>query len=345
MALSLNAEIRTLVLKHPFGISRNTKTQVDNIFVRIDFDGLLAWGEGAPNNRYGERGDGALRLAQQMDLERIQNPFALEEWMAEVNRIDPDGASFSLRAAVDMAVWDLLGKQIGLPLWKLWNAPSHCGPQSSFTIGLDSEPMIAQKLVEAERFPILKVKLGTEHDEDLIRFIRSKTDKPIRVDANEGWKTQETAAKRIRFLATQSIEFIEQPMPAEDDEALEGLKGSSPVPLIADESCAKNPNMTQLARSFHGVNFKLMKTGGLSGAFKQWQEARKLGLKTMVGCMIESSLANTAGAILSLFCDYADLDGFKLIKDDPFIGLDWNRFSQVCVGNAPGLGVVIRPLP
>ncbi|MEX0928389.1 MAG: enolase C-terminal domain-like protein, partial [Balneolales bacterium] len=190
--------------------------------------------------------------------------------------------------------------------------------------------------------PILKIKLGTEHDREIIQQVRSVSGKPVRVDANESWKTLEQAKEQVRFLSDYNVELIEQPMPAGEHDAMRKLKSFSSVPLVADESFTGHENLEELARQFDAVNIKLMKIGSISHSLRNLHQARKAGLKVMAGSMIESSLADTATAILSMWADYADLDGHLLLKDDPCNGFVINAGGEVVLNDKPGLGVELN---
>jgi L-alanine-DL-glutamate epimerase-like enolase superfamily enzyme len=202
-----------------------------------------------------------------------------------------------------------------------------------------------QKVKAAADYPILKVKLGTGRDQAIIGAIREVTDKPIRVDANEGWTNIETAKKHISFLAENNIELVEQPMPSAMHDEMTRLKQWSPLPLMADESFIGDENLGQIAEAFDGINIKLMKTGSLVKAREVIRKARQFNLQVMVGCMIESSLAISAGALVGTWADYVDLDGFLLIRDDPYEGLGLTAYKEIVLGNGNGLGVSMTPSP
>jgi L-alanine-DL-glutamate epimerase-like enolase superfamily enzyme len=340
--VKLSAEIRRLLLTHPFGIARGIKTHVDCVFVSIEHNGITGFGEASPNARYGETPENILEI---ISAAGKNWPTGLAFDYAEVDRFLArhfDGHLQAGRAAIDMAWWDLLGKTLQTPLSSLWNAPAPIGPVSSFTIGIDSEEIIRKKLDEAGDFPVLKVKLGSDNDDTIMRLVRSCTGKVIRVDANEGWKDLETAKQRIAMLADMNIEFVEQPMPAACVSEMQELRKWSPLPLIADESLSGQVDLDLIASQFHGINIKLMKCGGPGPALRLTANARKHGLAILVGCMIESSLANTAAGIISLWADYADIDGFKLISNDPCKGLEWLPDARISLPEAPGLGVSFR---
>lgn len=326
-----------LDLRHAFTISRGTKRRVRNVFVRLHHNGITGFGEAAPNTRYGETTERVMEWLEGLPdevHEFTDNPDRFADRLEQVTR--PVCAA---RAALEMAWLDWWGKSRQEPLWKLLGSESAVGPVTSFTIGLDEIEGMQRKVKEASEYPILKVKLGTDRDREIIKGIREVTDKPIRVDANEGWKTLDQAKEMIGFLADRDIELIEQPMPEGREEDMKQLKAFSPLPLIADESFTGSENLAQVAEGFHGINIKLMKTGSLVTAMRHIDRARELGLQVMVGCMIESSLANTAGAVLALRADYADLDGHLLIQFDPLDGLQLDEAKRIYLSARPGLGV------
>jgi L-alanine-DL-glutamate epimerase-like enolase superfamily enzyme len=211
-------------------------------------------------------------------------------------------------------------------------------PITTFSIGIDTPEITRQKVREAAAFPVLKIKVGLDTDEATIAAVRSVTNKPLRVDANEGWKNKEEAVRKINWLEKQGVEFVEQPMPAAMLEDIRWVRSRVHIPLIADEACLHPADIPKLANSFDGVNIKLMKCGGILEAYRMIQIARSLGLKTMLGCMIESSIGVTAAAHLSPLVDYADLDGNLLIANDPYRGVQVAN-GKLILPDAPGLGL------
>jgi L-alanine-DL-glutamate epimerase-like enolase superfamily enzyme len=245
-----------------------------------------------------------------------------------------------------MALMDWVGKKFGLPLFRLWGINPEKTPASSFTIGIDTPGMMQRKIREAEEFPILKIKLGTAQDEEIMRAVRETTDKPLRVDANEGWKSKEEALEKICWLTPFNIEFVEQPMPAGRLDEVRWLRQQLQqrqvnLPIFADEDSKTPRDLPALAEVYDGINIKLMKSGGLQEAWRMIHLAHTLGLKIMLGCMIESSVAITAAAHLAPLVDYADLDGHLLISNDPFVGVQMNR-GRMTLPHASGLGVRAR---
>ena len=246
-------------------------------------------------------------------------------------------------AAVDMALWDLLGRRRGLSVGDLLEVPPGPTPPTSFTIGLDSPEAVARRVREAGDYEVLKIKLGGDEDRAVLEAVRDVTDRPVRVDANEGW-TLETAAARLEWLAAMGVELVEQPLPAGRLEESRELRRRSPLPIVADEDVHQAADVARLAGAFDGINVKLMKCGGLEEARRMIAAARAHGMRVMLGCMIESSLAVTAAGHLSPLVDWADLDGNLLVTNDPFRGLTVEG-GRLVLPEGPGLGVepVDRP--
>ena len=331
---------KPLRLNHPFTISRGSKEEVRNVFIRLEKDGITGYGEAAPNLRYGEHPESVMDILKRLDgsiPDYADHEKKMVAWIRQAA-----GGVHSAGAALEMAWLDWRGKREDRPLWKLLDAPSQVGPVTSYTIGIDNLDVIRQKMDEAEEYPVLKIKLGTKNDREIFSTVRELTDKPVRVDINEGWNALEEAKAGIDLLANQNVELIEQPMPADHLDDMKKLKAYSPIPLCADESFTGKESLVQIAESFDCINIKLMKTGSLLKSMEILEKAKNMGLHVMIGCMIESSLANTAGALLSLWADYADLDGHLLIENDPFSGLKINDNGRVVLNERPGLGIQIK---
>lgn len=338
-------EIKPLKLKEVFTISRSSRSEVPVVFLALSKDGITGYGEASPNSRYDETPGKVTKYFEELPIDFFDEIKSAKDLAAKLDEMDRSRSVKSAqsvqsaKSAVEMAWLDWWGKSQDQPLWKLWGERSPLGPVTSFTIGIDTPEKMQQKVLDAEKYPVYKIKLGTDHDRELIAAIREVTDKPMRVDANEGWKTLEQAKREIEFLATQNIELIEQPMPAAEFELMRELKEWSPLPLCADESFMGDENLEELSEAFHIINIKLMKIGSLTKARKVMEAAHNLGLKVMIGCMIESSLANAAGALLALKADYADLDGHLLISNDPFKGLKVDEKGRVILSDEAGFGV------
>lgn len=336
-----------LILSNVFTIARGSKSAVANVFLILESDGLQGWGEAGPNTRYNESSETVIRFFQEFSfkgLVDIHTPEKLEEYIREESeRIEESiavSSPESAKTAIEMAWLDWWSKSRNQPLWKIWGADSQIGPLTSYTIGIDDIKVMQQKIKAAQRYPLYKIKLGTDHDRQIIQGIREVTDKPLRVDANEGWKTVDQALSEIEFLQSQNVEMVEQPMHASMKKELAELKKYSPLPLCADESFTGSEDIEEIAGLFHIINIKLMKIGSLVKAKRTIDQAHELGLKVMIGCMIESSLAITAGGILALFSEYADLDGNLLISNDPFSGLKVLEDGRISLNEEPGIGVL-----
>jgi L-Ala-D/L-Glu epimerase / N-acetyl-D-glutamate racemase len=243
----------------------------------------------------------------------------------------------SARAALSAALHDLVGKRLNLPLYRLWGIDPCAAPKSTFTIGLDAPDRIRGKVEEAAEYPILKVKLGTDRDREILEAIRAVTDKELRVDANCGW-TVKRAISMLPLLREFGVTVLEQPLPSHDLEGLAAITAQSEIPIIADESCKTTADIPPLVGKVDGINIKLAKCGGLREALRMIAVARAHGLMVMVGCMIETSLGITAAAHLTPLVDIVDLDGAALLADDPFVGAGIDG-GQVSLPSGPGLGV------
>jgi L-alanine-DL-glutamate epimerase-like enolase superfamily enzyme len=256
--------------------------------------------------------------------------------MAEVARhIEGQQAA---KAAIDIALMDWFGQKIGVPLYTYFGLDAGDAPVTTFSIGIDNPEMTRQKVKEAEAYPVLKIKVGLDTDEATIEAVRSVTKKPLRVDANEGWKDKEEAVRKINWLESQGVEFVEQPMPAAMIEETRWVRSRVHIPIIADESCLHPSDIPKMAGAFDGVNVKLDKAGGMLEGYRMIEIAKSLGMKTMLGCMISSSVSVTAAAHLSPLVDYADLDGNLLIANDPYSGV-LVKNGKLILPNRPGLGL------
>lgn len=341
----IERNVTELRLAQPFTIARGTKTTVRNVMVKLTAEGITGFGEAGPNKRYNEDAEKVCRFIDGLSDDFFNDVESAKQLVEKLDKYSAKSdmpVMQSAKSAVEMAWLDWWGKTQEKPLWELWSAPSNKTPVTSYTIGLDEIDVMQQKVVTASEYPILKVKLGTDRDREIIKGIRAITDKPIRVDANEGWRDLETAKEQIIFLEEQNIELVEQPMPAEMTEELIKLKKWSPLPLMADESFKGNENLDQIADAFDGINIKLSKIGSLVKARKVIEEAKKRNLEVMVGCMIESSLAISAGALIGTWADYVDLDGFLLIQEDPFEGLGLTSEKEIVLSDKAGLTVQPR---
>ncbi len=339
MALRLSYEVLDIETKYPFGIARGTVQAYRRVWVRLtDADGVEGWGEADPSYYYGETAETVVAALASYAGALPADPFdleAAEAKLAATLKYNP-----SARSALSAALHDLVGKRLGVPLWKLWGLDPAKAPVSSFTIGLDTIEVIRKKVREAAAYPVLKIKVGTPDDRAVLQAVREETDKPIRVDANAGW-TLKDAMRRLPLLEEMGVELIEQPLPPEDVEGLRALRSASRLPIIADESCRVASDVARLAGAVDGVNIKLAKCGSLREALRIVAAARAHHMSVMVGCMMETSLGITAAAHFTPLLDYVDLDGAALLKHDPFVGAGIEG-GRVTLPTLPGLGVTKR---
>jgi L-alanine-DL-glutamate epimerase-like enolase superfamily enzyme len=321
-----------LQLRHTFRLARGASDTRSNLVVELEEEGWVGLGEAAPLAHYGQDWRSAAAAVEVM-AEQPLDPRAFDSAAARV-AVDGEPAA---EAAVDMALRDLTGKRLGAPLWELMGIAPRPMPPTSFTIGLDTPEVVARKVRQAGGFEVLKIKLGSAEDRAVLEAVRDETDRPVRVDANEGW-TLEEAAERLDWLAAMGVELVEQPLPADRLEESRELRRLSPLPIVADESVHRAADIPRLAQAFDGINIKLMKCGGIGEALRMIHVARAHGLRVMLGCMIESSLGITAAAHLAPLVDWADLDGNLLITNDPFVGAVVEN-GRLVLPERPGLGV------
>lgn len=334
--LRMDVELLQLRTIHPFIIARGGQSDYRTVWVKLtDDDGLEGWGEAAPTKFYGETADSALAALSYYKTELPSDPLDLEgaerRWETMLR------GNAAARSALSSALHDLAGKRLGIPVCRMWGLDPCKAPRSTFTIGLDSPARIRAKVLEADQYPVLKVKLGTERDIEILRAIRDATDKEIRVDANCGW-TVKGAIRMLPVLAEFGVTVLEQPLPPDDLEGLAAVTAQADIPVIADESCVTSVDIPPLAGKVDGINIKLAKCGSLREALRMIAVARAHGMMVMVGCMIESSLGITAAAHLTPLVDIVDLDGAALLANDPFVGAHIDG-GQVTLPTGPGLGV------
>lgn len=324
-----------LQLRHTFRLSRGASDVRRNLIVELEDDGLVGLGEAAPITRYAQDHLSAARAVEQM-VPRIENPRAFDGAARDV----ADAGQPAAEAAVDMALRDLAGKRLQAPLFELLGLDPKRTPRISYTIGMDTPEIVEQKVKEAGDYEILKVKMGSDDDWAVLECVRDLTDRPIQIDANEGWSLEEAEA-RLERLAGMGVMLVEQPLKSDDLEGARALREMSPLPIFADESIHRAADIPRLAEAFDGINIKLMKCGGLGEALRMIATARAHGMQVMLGCMIESSLAITAAAHLAPLVDYADLDGNLLIANDPYVGATIES-GRLVLPDRPGLGVEAR---
>lgn len=344
MSLSTSFERISLPLENPFTIARGTQTHAENVVVNItDEGGMTGVGAAAPAGHYGETVETVEAVLPRLlsVVERIDDPHALEAIERELKHAVNDNPA--ARCAISIALHDLAAKRLGVPLYKLWGLDASQTPKTSFTIGLDETDVVREKTEDAVKagYDVLKIKLGTDRDEELISAVRDEApDATIRVDANEAWTPRETV-QMSHVLAEYGVEFIEQPVPAENPSGLKFAYERSVLPIAADESCITLEDIPQIADKADIANLKLMKCGGLYEAQRMIHTAHAHGMEVMLGCMVESNAAIAAGCHLAPLLDYADLDGALLLADDPYDGVPLPNGEIDLTGiDRPGIGAV-----
>ncbi len=336
--LQLTFKPYELHLRHAFNLASGSRTSTPVMLVQIEWEGVTGYGEASMPPYLGESQESVARFLSLLELSQFHDPFRMEEILAYVDRILPGNPA--AKASVDIALHDLVGKLLGQPWYKIWGLSAEKTPSTSFTIGIDSPDIIRQKVLEAEPYCILKVKLGRGNDRELIETIRSVTDKPICVDVNQGWTNKELALEMIYWLEGQNVIFIEQPMPKEMIDGTAWLTQNSPLPIIADEFVQRLPDVRRAYGVYSGVNIKLMKSTGMREAKEMVTLAKALDMRVMLGCMTETSCAINAAAQLSPDVDWADLDGNLLITNDCFDGVKIVD-GKIALTDRPGIGVQI----
>ncbi len=336
MTPTLSWSVVELRLKHVFTIARGSRSVVPTVVVRFSHEGTTGYGEASPLARYGESVDTVARFLGRIAPSVIGDPDDPGTLLDAVGAITPGNSS--AKAAVDIALHDWIGKRRGVPAWKYFGIGNPAAPASSITIGIDEPGVVERKVREAEPFGTLKVKMGMPGDREFIATVRKFTAKPLRVDANEGWKTKEEALDHLDWLAQMGVELVEQPLPAGEPDAVAWLRERSEIPLYADEDLVRIDDLAGIAGAYDGVNVKLMKCGGLRESVRIIGAARQLGLKIMIGCMIETSVGISAAAQLAPMADVTDLDGALLAGNDPFSG-PVGQDGSILLSERPGIGV------
>lgn len=334
--LKLKFKPYTLELRHVFTVAANSRTTTPVVLTEVEYDGLTGYGEASMPPYLGESHQTVLEFLSKVDLSKYENPFELDTILGDIDSIAPGNAA--AKASVDIALHDLLGKIMNQPWYNIWGINKDKTPFTTFTIGIDTPDVVIQKVREAEEYKILKVKLGRDNDKEMIDTIRSVTNKPLTVDANQGWKDKEEALDMIHWLNERNVLFVEQPMPKTQPDDLAWLTEHSPLPTMADESVQRLSDVVKVKDIFSGINIKLMKCTGMREAYKMIILARSLGMKVMLGCMTETSCAISAASHLSPLVDWADLDGALLIKNDVFNGTKIID-GKVTLSPLPGIGI------
>lgn len=333
--LKLSFKPNELKLRHAFNLARNSRTTTPDVLVQLEYDGIVGYGEASMPPYLGESIESVTKFLGNLDLGQFNDPFRIEEILSYVDGTAPDNRA--AKASVDIALHDLLGKIMGQPWYNIWGLSPEKTPNTSFTIGIDKADVVRQKVDEAAPYKVIKVKMGLDNDKELVEIIRSKTDKPLCVDANQGWTDKEKALDMCHWLKERGCMFVEQPFDKKMIDETAWLRERSPLPIIADEFCQRIPDVMRAYQVYDGINIKLMKSTGLHEAYKMAVLAKSLGMKLMIGCMTETSCAISAAAQLAPMADWVDLDGNLLIANDSFDGVKVVD-GKITLTDKPGIG-------
>ena len=334
--LKLSFEPYNLQLKHVFTLATSSRSTTPVMLVKIEFEGITGYGEASMPPYLGETQKSAAKFLSDLNLGQFTDPFRMDEILEYVD--NSASKNSAAKASVDIALHDLVGKILKQPWHKIWGFSEENTPDTSFTIGIDTNEVVKQKVKEAAEFNILKVKLGRDNDKEMINTIRSVTDVPLCVDVNQGWKDKKQALDMVYWLQERNIDFVEQPMPKEKLDDIAWLTQNSPLPIIADEALQRLVDVKATVGIYSGINIKLMKCTGMREAHKMINLARANQMKVMIGCMTETSCAVSAAAQLSPKADWADLDGNLLITNDPYKGMEVIN-GKITLNNLPGIGI------
>ncbi|MEA1875898.1 MAG: dipeptide epimerase [Bacteroidota bacterium] len=327
-----------LQLKHVFTLATSSRSTTPVMLTAIHYEGFTGYGEASMPPYLGESQQTAAKFLKQVDLDQFSSPFLLDDILTYVDHIAPGNAA--AKASIDIALHDLVGKIMDQPWHKIWGLSPDKTPVTSFTIGIDTDEVVKQKVREASPYKILKVKMGRENDKEMIKAIRSVSKVPLCVDINQGWTEKHHALEMIYWLKERGIVFIEQPMPKTSIDDLVWLREQSPLPIFADEALQRLVDVPKMQGIYDGINIKLMKCTGMREAHKMANLATALGMKVMLGCMTETSCAVSAAAQLSPLSEFADLDGNLLISNDPYTGV-LIKDGKVTLNNRPGIGIKV----
>ena len=325
-----------LQLRHTFTLANSSRKSTPDVLTSIEFEGMTGYGEASMPPYLGESIESCTKFLSSLDMGQFKDPFQMDDILAYVDSVLPGNCA--AKAAVDIALHDLVGKMMGQPWYKIWGFDPADTPVTSFTIGIDAPEVVKLKVAEATPYKILKVKLGQKTDREMIETIRSVTDLPLCADVNQGWADKHKALEMIHWLKEKGVVFVEQPLPKTAIDDMAWLTANSPLPIIGDEAVQRLPDVVKANGVYSGINIKLMKCAGMREAHQMLTLARSLGMKVMMGCMTETSCAISAAAQLSPKADWADLDGNLLISNDPYSGVQVVN-GKVTLIDQPGIGI------
>jgi len=325
-----------LELKHPFAISKFSRTSTPLLLLKLTYEGIDGYGEASMVPYLGESYSSAESFLKKVDWNRFNHPFNFQEVVDYLDHIEAGNPA--IKAAIEIALNDINGKILQKSCYEIYQSDPAKMPVTSYTIGIDQPEIVKEKVADARGFKVLKIKLGTENDRELINTIRSVSRLPLYVDANQGWADKKKAIELIYWLHDQGVVVIEQPMNKKDLEGNAWITGRSPIPILADEAAQRLADIEGIKGAYHGINVKLMKSGGMYEAHQMILKARSYGMKVMIGCMSETSIGTQAGIALAPLCDWADLDGPYLTTNNPFETPVMNN-GRYILEDLPGLGL------
>lgn len=326
----------TLELRHTFTVAAGSRVTTPVVFTQIEHDGVIGYGEASMPPYLGESQESVLNFLAKVNLSRFSDPLDIDGILSFIDHLAP--GNNAAKASLDIALHDLASKMAGMPLYRFLGIGIQAVPDTSYTIGIDTPERVKEKVKEASEFNLLKIKLGSANDKEIVEAIRSMTNKPLCADINQGWQDKAFALDMIHWLKELGFKFIEQPLPKELTDDIAWLTSQSPLPIIADEGIKRFDDLVKFLGAYSGVNVKLMKSTGIYEAKRMLDYANKAGAKTMIGCMTESSCAVSAAAHLSSLTQYADLDGPFLIKNNPFEDIRLEN-GKIIISDTPGIGV------
>lgn len=334
--MQVTAKPYQLELKHPFSIAKFSRTSTPLMLIKLRYEGIDGYGEASMVPYMGESLESAASFLNKIDWKRFTYPFDFGEITTYLDEIESGHPA--IKAAIDIALNDINGKILNKPCYEIYGADPLKMPVTSYTIGIDTPEILKEKVADARDFKVLKIKLGRDNDKELINTIRSVSNLPLYIDANQGWKDKAEAIDMIYWLHDMGALLVEQPMDKANLDGNAWLTGRSPIPILADEAVQRLSDMGALKGAYHGINVKLMKSAGMYEAHQMILKARSFGMKVLIGCMSETSCATQAGIALAPLCDWADLDGPWLTQNNPFKAPEMAA-GKYLLKYLPGLGL------
>lgn len=327
----------TLNLKYVFRISRGERLSTPLLLTAIDYEGVTGYGEASMPPLYGESQDSAINFIKKVDLSGFNDPFDIDSMMQYVDSVEPGNTA--AKASIDIALHDIAGKIAKKPVYKLFDLPGLESVATSRTISIDKPDIIKERTKEAKDFQILKIKMGSINDREVMEAVKSVSDVPLYVDANQGWKEKSLALDNIHWLKEHGVVFVEQPMPIDMKDEMAWLKDKSPLPIVGDESIQRLTDVERADDFYHGINIKLVKSTGLNEGLKMAKLAKDKGLKVMLGCMSETSCLISAAFQLASLADWIDLDGNLGVTNNPYQGIETIN-GKLINNDVPGIGLI-----